>query len=274
MKVKNGKPLEKLGLLDAFDLYDRYALDSGKWAAMHPAVDERLLYDEPEGYVLGKYQDKYVCVSFDLPGATNVYINGGSGTQKTSAAGIIASALIANDPENESNVRQLILDPKGEIHDIASFPGDGTFHISPSDRTMYGYDPFFRLKEDSSEQEVFETAHVVAISIIPREKGETDPIWRNSSRAMLISFIIYGWTKKGFRNLAQVFNWSMSATPQELVAEVVENSSPSSTAFKLVIAYYGNKAPDDMVGSIYGTLVSRIEIGILMILLLYMVYHR
>ena len=57
-KVKNGLSPEKLGWFTAFDLYDKYSVSTGKWEAMHPVVDERLLFtgDPPsDAYILGKY---------------------------------------------------------------------------------------------------------------------------------------------------------------------------------------------------------------------------
>lgn len=267
LKVKNGKPMEKLGWLDAFDLYDRYTVDTGKWAAMHPQTDERLLFDRPEGYLLGKARNtngkiKYVCASLDAPGAANILLIGGSGTGKTSGAGVMATAILSNNPDKTDHKKTyaVFIDPKGEIHRRTSYSGDGSFHIAPKDRSSWGYDPFFLLNDASSEQDVFKTAQVIAMSLIPHTKEENDPIWTNSSRLMYESFIMYGWQKLGYRNLAQVHDWILSKTVAELVSEVVENCSPSSTAYQNIIAYYGAEAATDMVSSVFGTLISRITI--------------
>ena len=171
---QNGKV--KFGLLDAIgNTTDAYYMSSNKSKAMRPDVDKRLLYKKPTGITLGKYKDKYVCYDLNNSNAHMMLI-GGSGSGKSSCYAI---NMILSNPR----LSIFAVDIKGELHQKGvKYTDDKAIVFNPQDRTTYGYDPFYRLKEDSSSQEILEVMQTITYSLIALPADIKDPFWKTSAR--------------------------------------------------------------------------------------------
>lgn len=239
---------KKFGLLDAFEGKPEPYYSTKKQAAMYPEVPEQLIVgSRPLGIVLGKYHGKYVCRPVEQDG--HYLIVGGSGSGKSSAL-IIPTLLINND------VPAFVLDIKGELSRLAKKKGDARVHIfNPNDRRSYGYDPFYSLKKESTEQEILETMQMVTFSLISLSANVKDPFWKTSARNMLCGLMIY-YFKLGKHNLVDIMDAILGQSIKTSIQEVMTGSEPTTAEYRYLVQF--SDMADETLSGVYAEMASNI----------------
>lgn len=239
---------KKFGLLDAFEGKPEPYYSTKKQSAMYPEVPQQLIAgSKPSGIVLGKYRGKYVCRPVEQDG--HYLIIGGSGSGKSSAL-IIPTLLINN------GVPAFVLDIKGELNRLAKKKGDARVHIfNPNDRRSYGYDPFYNLKKESTEQEILETMQMVTFSLISLSANVKDPFWKISSRNMLCGLMIYHY-KRGKHNLVDIMDAILGQSIKASIQEVMTGSEPTTAEYRYLVAF--SDLADETISGIYAEMASNI----------------
>lgn len=239
---------KKFGLLDAFDGKPEPYYSTKKQVAMYPEVPQQLIAgSKPSGIVLGKYHGKYVCRPIEQDG--HYLIVGGSGSGKSSAL-IIPTLLINND------VPAFVLDIKGELSRLAKKKGDTKVHIfNPNDRRSYGYDPFYNLKKESTEQEILETMQMVTFSLISLSANVKDPFWKTSARNMLCGLMIYHF-KLGKNNLVDIMDAILGQSIKTSIQEVMTGSDPTTAESRYLVQF--SDMADETISGIYAEMASNI----------------
>ena len=215
---------------------------------MYPEVPQQLIAgSKPSGIVLGKYRGKYVCRPVEQDG--HYLIIGGSGSGKSSAL-IIPTLLINN------GVPAFVLDIKGELSRLAKKKGDARVHIfNPNDRRSYGYDPFYNLKKESTEQEILETMQMVTFSLISLSANVKDPFWKISARNMLCGLMIYHY-KRGKHNLVDIMDAILGQPIKASIQEVMTGSEPTTAEYRYLVAF--SDLADETISGIYAEMASNI----------------
>lgn len=239
---------KKFGLLDAFEGKPEPYYSTKKQSAMYPEVPQQLIAgSKPSGIVLGKYRGKYVCRPVEQDG--HYLIIGGSGSGKSSAL-IIPTLLINN------GVPAFVLDIKGELSRLAKKKGDARVHIfNPNDRRSYGYDPFYNLKKESTEQEILETMQMVTFSLISLSANVKDPFWKISARNMLCGLMIYHY-KRGKHNLVDIMDAILGQPIKVSIQEVMTGSEPTTAEYRYLVAF--SDLADETISGIYAEMASNI----------------
>ena len=239
---------KKFGLLDAFEGKPEPYYSTKKQSAMYPEVPQQLIAgSKPSGIVLGKYRGKYVCRPVEQDG--HYLIIGGSGSGKSSAL-IIPTLLINN------GVPAFVLDIKGELSRLAKKKGDARVHIfNPNDRRSYGYDPFYNLKKESTEQEILETMQMVTFSLISLSANVKDPFWKISARNMLCGLMIYHY-KRGKYNLVDIMDAILGQPIKASIQEVMTGSEPTTAEYRYLVAF--SDLADETISGIYAEMASNI----------------
>lgn len=239
---------KKFGLLDAFEGKPEPYYSTKKQSAMYPEVPQQLIAgSKPSGIVLGKYRGKYVCRPVEQDG--HYLIIGGSGSGKSSAL-IIPTLLINN------GVPAFVLDIKGELSRLAKKKGDARVHIfNPNDRRSYGYDPFYNLKKESTEQEILETMQMVTFSLISLSANVKDPFWKISARNMLCGLMIYHY-KRGKHNLVDIMDAILGQPIKASIQEVMTGSEPTTAEYRYLVAF--SDLADETISGIYAEMASNI----------------
>lgn len=203
---------------------------TGEKKAMYPAINKVLLYKAPTGVVLGKDKrsKKYVCK--DLAQDGHVFCIGGTGAGKSSCH--VIPTLLANP-----GARVFALDIKGELSYKATKYGDeNVFIFDPSDKSRYGYNPFFGLNEDSSIQQVYETMQIIAHSLIQLPAGLKDPFWKISARNLLTGLLIH-YYRQGARDFVGCVDEILSKTAKESIQEVMEKAKTCSVEYRYCVQF-------------------------------------
>ena len=239
---------KKFGLLDAFEGKPEPYYSTKKQAAMYPEVPQQLIAgSKPSGIVLGKYHGKYVCHPVEQDG--HYLIIGGSGSGKSSAL-IIPSLLINND------VPAFVLDIKGELSRLAEKKGDARVHIfNPNDRRSYGYDPFYNLKKESTEQEILETMQMVTFSLISLSANVKDPFWKTSARNMLCGLMIYHY-KQGKNNLVDIMDAILGRSIKASIQEIMTGSDPTTAEYRYLVQF--SDMADETLSGVFAELAINI----------------
>ena len=239
---------KKFGLLDAFDGKPEPYYSTKKQAAMYPEVPQQLIAgSRPSGIILGKYHGKYVCRPVEQDG--HYLIIGGSGSGKSSSL-IVPTLLINND------VPAFVLDIKGELSRLAKKKGDAKVHIfNPNDRRSYGYDPFYNLKKESTEQEILETMQMVTFSLISLSANVKDPFWKTSARNMLCGLMIYHF-KLGRNNLVDIMDAILGQSIKTSIQEVMTGSDPTSAEYRYLVQF--SDMADETISGVYAEMASNI----------------
>ena len=239
---------KKFGLLDAFDGKPEPYYSTKKQVAMYPEVPEQLIAgSRPLGIVLGKYHGKYVCRPVEQDG--HYLIVGGSGSGKSSSL-IVPTLLINND------VPAFVLDIKGELSRLAEKKGDARVHIfNPNDRRSYGYDPFYNLKKESTEQEILETMQMVTFSLISLSANVKDPFWKTSARNMLCGLMIYHY-KQGKNNLVDIMDAILGRSIKASIQEIMTGSDPTTAEYRYLVAF--SDMAEETLSGVYAEMASNI----------------
>ena len=239
---------KKFGLLDAFEGKPEPYYSTKKQAAMYPEVPQQLIAGtKPAGIVLGKYHGKYVGRPVEQDG--HYLIVGGSGSGKSSSL-IIPTLLINND------VPAFVLDIKGELSRLAKKKGDARVHIfNPNDRRSYGYDPFYNLKKESTEQEILETMQMVTFSLISLSANVKDPFWKTSARNMLCGLMIY-YFKLGKYNLVDIMDAILGQSVKTSIQEVMTGSEPTTAEYRYLVQF--SDMADETLSGVFAEMASNI----------------
>ncbi len=238
----NGK--RKYGPFDALEFErDPYSHPTKKLSATYPTIPEEMATKQPSGIVIGKRGKRYVCNQLSESGAHHTIILGESGCGKTST--VVLDTLLCN-----AETAIFAIDVKGELHQKGACLGDANVMIvDPEDRGTYGYDLFYALRENPSEQEVLDTLRDTVLSLIPLRADEKNPFWPRSARSLLLALMLYSY-HRGIRNVIDIADEITKDSIRSMVEEVFNESAEDSTEHKLISTFYS--LPDETLGSVNG----------------------
>lgn len=246
----NGK--RKYGPFDALEFErDPYSHPTKKLSATYPAIPEEMTAKQPSGIVIGKRGKRYVCNQLSKSGAHHTIILGESGCGKTST--VVLDSLLCNA---EAGV--FAIDVKGELHEKGAYLGDADVMIvDPADRTTYGYDLFYSLRENPSEQEILDTLRDTVLSLIPLRADEKNPFWPRSARTLLLALLLYCY-HRGIKNMIDIVDEITKDSIRGIVEQVFNEAPEESTEHKLISTFYS--LPDETLGSVNGQMQQALEL--------------
>ena len=224
---------------------------TGKQQAMYPLIPNELLHKEPTGIILGrdKRTKKYVCKLLDEDG--HIFLIGGSGSGKSSA--YVIPALLIN-----KKARIFAVDIKGELSfKSAKYGSKRVLIFNPSDRSKYGYDPFYNLTEKSTTQQIMETMQNITYSLISMPAGLKDPFWKNSARNLLLGLLIY-YYKKGTRDFVAIIDEILGRPVKDSIQAVMDNAKPNSVEYRYIVQFQDME--DETLGGIVAEMNNHIVI--------------
>ena len=220
-----------------------------KKQATYPSVSRKLLTKNPCGVVFGKHNGRYVCKNAQEDG--HVFVIGGSGSGKSSC--LVIPTLLVNP-----YLTVFAIDIKGELHKKSVRHGSQNVKIfDPADRNSYGYDPFYRLGDNPSNQEILETMQLISQSLVSIPADIRDPFWKLSARSLLTGLLIY-YYRQGITNFIDIVDQIMSKPIKEVISDAIERSTPYDTEYRYLIEF-SNMAETTLSG-IYMELSNHINI--------------
>ena len=265
-QLRNGKQKSDLQISDAFNtLPTAFDVDTGKRKFMYPEIYAKMLFAHPFDcfYCIGKISNgtkaSYVGIPFGNA-AKHVLITGGTGAGKSSTQIIPFLKNIYYQLRNGHKINALILDPKGELYNLTGKKNPNAIAINPLDRALgYGYDPFIDVTDSTTEQELYDIAYMVTISLIPKPSAkshDTSP-WIPLAQDMMLGFILYCVIIKGIKTLPQIVSYMLSMPIEELVDEACDSLNSNSNAYMHLIQFKGMSS--ETLYSVTATLFPKIK---------------
>ncbi len=202
----------------------------GKERAMYPPIPKALLHRSPMGIILGRdpKSNKYICKPLSEDG--HVFLIGGSGSGKSSA--YVIPALLANH-----GTTVFAVDIKGELSAKSIRYDDESVRIfSPTNRSTFGYDAFYKLGDRSTSQQIMEVMQNIAFSLISLPASLKDPFWKMSARNLLTGLLIH-YYKQGERSFVPVLDKILGRPIQESIQSVMDNANPSSIEYRYIVQF-------------------------------------
>ncbi len=224
---------------------------TGKQAALYPNIHKKLLFKNPTGIVFGldKKTQKYVCK--DISDDGHIFLIGGSGSGKSSCH--VIPTLLSNP-----DVSKFAIDIKGELsYKSTRYGSEKVVIFNPLDRSQYGYDPLFLLKENSTQQEILETMKNISFSLIPKPAEIKDPFWKDSARNLLTGLLIYFY-KKGYRDFIDLVDQIRNTKFKDTISNAMNEAGTDSAEYSYLNQFDG--LPDETLGGIVLEITNHIDI--------------
>ena len=207
-----------------------------KRVAMYPKVPTELLSKEPEGIILGKYKNSYVRIP--LKDIYHYCILGGSGSGKTST--VLLDTLLTNFATGRSDFQTFCIDIKGEIHEKSVFAYDENVLVcNPTDRTSCGWDAYYRLHDNPSDDLIIEAIEEIAQALIISTNPK-DNFFVENARSMFTGLLLYYYKQE--ESFIDSVNKILESEIKSLIAEIIENSEPSDLHYKYLAKFAGKDA--------------------------------
>ena len=133
-----------------------------KRAATYPKIPRRIDFKRTQGIILGCDKGRYVRIKNQI---IHSCIVGGSGSGKTSA--VILDTLLANYSAPEPEMLTFCIDIKGELHKKSHEKDDSAIYVvDPSDRRTAGWDAWYRLHGNPTDDLIVESMEEIAEALI------------------------------------------------------------------------------------------------------------
>lgn len=197
-------------------------LSEDKIKAQNKPVPEKFCSMEPDGLTVGKRNGRYVRIPFmDSPEHQLIY--GAPGTKKSN---VIKNALlrIFNYESTVSSV--LAIDCKPELSRECVYEGRGDIKvINPSATDRYGFDVYFGLSQESTDDDLKERFAMVSRTLIVNS-SEENAFFYVSAQNILTAFLMYGF-RKGY-SFGEAVLTVMDASTEDLISELLNDPEMES----------------------------------------------
>lgn len=217
--------------------------DDKRKAQNHPVPTE-YLSKIPDGFTLGKYRNRYLRIPF-LDSPEHQLILGAPGSNKST---VTLNALIHNfnfAPPGDKLHAVLAIDCKPELSRLSIFEGrNDVLILNPSDPNSVGFDPYFGLSKDSSDDELRERFDVIARTLIVNPGGDNS-FFYVAAQKILTAVLMYGF-RLGY-SLAESISLILSVSTEDLIAEILSDPKMDThPKIRNLINVYDGKDSDAM----------------------------
>ncbi len=234
--------------LDKYD-HEPMAVSAKKRKAQYPDPGQEYLSDKPDGLVLGYWGKRYVRVPLRKGNILNAIVMGAPGSGKSVLLLTMLLYQLNHKPtkkEKDDGWEQMTffaLDIKPELcRKSTKIKGNKRVHMmNPVDRSSYGWDPYYNLKSDTSDDDVMSELDTICRALIDAGKGgEKNEFFYESARSIAKAILFY--TYKQGRSFIQGLNFLTDGDLAEVVASTlkkVEGKLEYKQVWRLLKPYAG-----------------------------------
>ena len=207
-----------------------------KKIATYPKVPKKYLNKEPEGVILGTYKNQYVRIP-----TQEIYhycVIGGSRSGKTST--VLLDTLLANFATKKNDFLTYAIDIKGELHIKSSYShSPDIMVVNPTDQTTAGWDVYYRLRDNPSDDLIIEVMQEVASALII-STSKSDSFFVNNAQEMFVGMLLYFYQQG--ENIIDSVNKILESEIKSLIGEIIKSSEPSDLHYKYLAKFDGKDA--------------------------------
>lgn len=201
-------------------------LSAEKQKALGMNIPKEYLSKEIEMFTFGRYHNRYFHLPLDPNNITHTLILGGPGSGKSTT---LLSSLIYNYNFLKKDKKSVCFctDVKPEMSYKSVDESREDIHIiNPSITTGYGWNVWYGLDQNSSDDALIERADQIVRAIIVNPNNTENIFFYASAQLLLKSFLVYGFRKgKGFiDSILQVIHVPL----QDLITQVLLDEEMAS----------------------------------------------
>lgn len=175
------------------------SISMDKRKAMYPNVPSRYLSKKPNDFTLGKYHHKYFRLPIDLNDITHCLVIGAPGSFKSST---LLNSLIwnFNFAKEKDKFTVFAMDVKPELARKSVDTCSNQCHVfNPSIKEGWGWNVWYGLDSNSTDDEIIERADMLARAIIVNPGNGQNEFFYISAQNLLTCFLGWGFvTGLGF----------------------------------------------------------------------------
>lgn len=171
------------------------SISMDKRKAMYPNVPSRYLSKKPNDFTLGKYHHKYFRLPINLNDITHCLVIGAPGSFKSST---LLNALIwnFNFAEQKDKFTVFAMDVKPELARKSVDTRSNQCHVfNPSIKDGWGWEVWYGLNSESTDDEIIERADMLARAIITNPNNGQNEFFYISAQNLLVCFLAWGFVK-------------------------------------------------------------------------------
>ncbi|MDM8202794.1 type IV secretory system conjugative DNA transfer family protein [Faecalicoccus acidiformans] len=179
-----------------FSLLKKPSISKDKRIIMYPRVPKKYLSNQPDDFTIGKYRNRYFRIPIDTNDIKHTLIIGSPGSFKSST---LLNTLIWNfNFEKEKRPMTVFaLDVKPELsRKCIAESRDDVRIINPSVNTGCGFNVWYGLNQNSSDDRLIERADLISRTLISNPSGNGDnEFFYISAQNLMVPFLVYGFRK-------------------------------------------------------------------------------
>lgn len=228
-----GINLVKYYLFGINDFIPNKFLSKDKLKAMYPKVPKKYLSDQPDDFTIGKYRNRYFRIPINSNDVKHTLIIGSPGSFKSST---LLNTLIWNfnyeTKKAPFSVMAIDIKPELGVKSISNLRDD-IKTICPSINTGYGFNVWYGLDQDSSDDQLIERADLISRTLISNPSGNGDnEFFYISAQNLMVPFLVYGFRKgMGFvETILQIIRIPL----QDLITTVLLDESMQTNHPKVI----------------------------------------
>ena len=238
---------KRIGLLtwmQKFD-YETGVLTDRKIRAMYPEISREYLSAEPDGLVLGRKGRDFVRVMMEPGHIFNTIIMGAPGVGKSVLLLTYLIYQFHRKPDRHINPTTIFaLDVKPELaYKSVIIRGNKSVHtMNIDDRMSYGWDVYYNLDPDSSDDDVMSELDVIARALIDAGSADKNEFFYQTARNIFIGILLFTFKqgKSFIQGLIYILDTGVSEAMSQIL-QYVEGKVEYRNVRRLLDPYKGKK---------------------------------
>ena len=224
-----------------------------KYRAQHPDIPTELLSDTPDGLVLGKHGNEFVRVPLKKGNILNSIILGSTGCGKSV---LILTMLLFNLHHRPSKREKFdpmtfyCLDIKPELAwKSVKIRGNKRVHVmNPEDRSTCGWDVYYNLTPDCSDDELLSEMDLIARALIDGSNNEKNAFFYKHGQVIMKAVLF--WTYRVGKTFMQGILYLMDGSVEDVVKRTLKevDDRPQYALVKRLLSPYQGKTGEAMEG--------------------------
>lgn len=217
-----------------------------KYRAQHPDIPRELLSDKPDGLVIGRKGKQYVSVPLKKGNILNCIIMGSTGCGKSVLLLTMLIYQLHRRPKKGELFEPMTffcLDIKPELAMKSCIIKDNkkVRVMNPLDRSTYGWDPYYRLDGNSTDDQIFSEMDLIARALVDAGKSEKNEFFYQSGRNIVTGVLFY--TYKLGKTFIQGIDYLLDGDLSTVVKKTLEKveEKPEFRMVRTLLYPYANK---------------------------------
>ena len=191
-----------------------------KKKALSHAPSKEFLSKKPDGLTVGTYKNKYVRVP-RLDSPEHVLMYGSPGDKKSTTLENPILYYLNFAPPEEKLCSMLVVDVKPELSRKGVYEGRKDVKvINPSVLNSTGFDVFYGLSKNSSDDELSERCTMIAETVI-KDTGSDNIYFAEAARNIFTAFLMYGFVTE--KNFGECIDEILDAPVEDLIAQILSD---------------------------------------------------